>query len=261
MAAGATGAVDDAPLRAAALPFHSPGVVIERSSHPDPRVLELALALQLLATPAPAQPRAHVVPPLTLSAPSLQAREAAPPGVVLPARPVLVPVLVPAAPRAAAGPRAVTFGTVAGSSLGLVVGDVASSIPILYGLVECWGDLTSSTYTGGCAHGRGLVIAGAVMVALLPPATGILGARLAGERGDAGGSAYLVATLVRLCALGLSLALPANVAIGTVAATELLLTPYLIARVLASAPEEAAPAPAARALPVRDPAAIPAVLR
>jgi hypothetical protein len=220
-------------------------------------VLELALALQLLAAPAPAQPRAHLVPPLALGAPSAR-REAAPVGALRPAPPALVP-FAPVAPRGAA-PRPVALGTVAASALGVVVGDVASAIPMVYGVVECWGDLMSTTYTGGCAHGRGLVIVGAVMVALLPPATGVLGARLAGERGDAGGSAYLVATLVRAGLLGLALALPAKAAIGTAVATELLLTPYLVAKVLAAAPEEAVPPPAARAVPVRDPA-IPAVLR
>lgn len=220
-------------------------------------MLELALALQLLAAPAPAPPRAHLVPPFALTAPSAR-REAAPVGALRPSLPALVP-FAPVAPRTAA-PRPVALGTMAASALGVVVGDVASAIPMVYGVVECWGDLMSTTYTGGCAHGRGLLVAGVVMAALLPPATGVLGARLAGERGAAGGAAYVVATLVRAGLLGLSLALPAKAGIGTAAATELLLSPYLVAKVLASAPEEVVPSPAARAVPLRDPA-IPAVLR
>lgn len=207
-------------------------------------MLELVLALQLLGSPAPA-PALHLGPARTLS-------------LAGPAAPDLAPV-PSELERSGALPRPVRFGTVASAALGIVVADVVSAIPVLYGLLLCVDDLASSGATGGCTRGSPYMVAGAVAFVVLPPAGGLVGARAAGERGDAGWSAYGLGLLVRLGAFGLAAALPGAAAVAFLA-TDLVIAPYVIARVLAGAPPLGAAGPppmlarARAAVPVRDPA-------
>lgn len=220
-------------------------------------MVELVLVLQLLGTPPPARPVQLV---LVLSgaggeragAPAFAdgARDLAP------APPGLAPI--PELGRGAGQRRPIRLGTVAASGVGVVVGDVVSAIPFAVGLLMCVEDLTSYGQTGGCAGGVTLIGVGVVAFVVVPPAAGVLGARAAGERGDAWWRAYGLGLLARLGGFALVTALPAGVQLPALAATELVLTPYVIARVLAGAPLLAdAEAPAAGAVPVRDPAAAP----
>lgn len=233
-------------------------------------MVELALALQLLGSPAPAL-RVNVVAPLTLTSTPAEAPgrpSAAAVGPDAPGGPSLdgaaagaelQPAPAPQEPdRIGAARRPVRVGTVAGASLGILVGDVVSAIPLVIGVLQCVEDLSSYGSTGGCARGATLMIVGAVALAVVPPAAGVLGARAAGERGDARGKAYLLALGVRLGAFALASALPREVQSAAVLGSELVLTPYVIARVLAGAPlPEPVRSPAGDALPVRDPAGAP----
>lgn len=206
-------------------------------------MLALALALQLVAGPAPAVPDLHLVPPLTLSL-------AAGPGT-----PDLAPIPSPELNEGA--PRPVRLGTVAGAAGGLVVADVVASLPLMIGFLMCLSEITNWERGGSCAGAATtLMIVGAAGLVLLPPAAGVLGARVAGELGQAGGKAYLLGLLVRLAAVGLVVAAPNALGTAVVIGTELVLAPYVIARVLAGAPLPLAAggvAPAARAVPVGDP--------
>lgn len=208
-------------------------------------MLELVLALQLLGTPASA-PELHLVPPLSLAG-------EAPLGQVRPELAGLPPALEPPAP----GRRPVRAGTVLGASAGVAIADVASLIPVLYGLVLCIGDAISFGQTSGCDRATPFLAVGFVSFVLLPPAAGVLGARAAGELGDGGGRAYLYAFLLRLGMFGLASRAPGDLAVAVVLGSELVLVPWLISHTLAGAPLPEAgpwPTPVGAATPVRDPA-------
>jgi hypothetical protein len=202
-------------------------------------VLGLALALQLLGV-APATPEVHLdVPRLTLDG-----------GGAVPDLAPEPPGAAPASDVGSVTARPGRLRVAIAAAAGVAAGDLLSAVPLTIGLVQCASDIASYGSTGGCARGVPLLVVGAVLFVVLPPATGLWGARLAGEEGDAGGATYGLALAARLGGVLLASAM-GPVGPLALAATELVLTPWLIARTLGAAPPRA---PQALALPVRDPA-------
>ncbi len=206
-------------------------------------MLELALTLQLLGA-APAIPAAHLhlVPALTL------AQEAGAPA---------------AAPDLSAGPpgperRPLPAGQLLLSSGGIVLGDALVATVLLLGAISAWSDAMSGDESGATDS---LLAIGVGTWLFLPPALGVAGARLGGAPHGRGMSAYWLAFLVRLGG-GIAAAALADrdrggLAGATLAATELVIAPLVIVRVLGgAAPAQPAavpvlPSPAQQAVPAR----------
>lgn len=201
-------------------------------------MVSLALSLQLLgAVPSPA-PDLHLVPRLALA-------------LEQPASPDLAPRSPPEPPgpgvpqETVAGPtsreRHVGLGAAMGAAGGIVIADLAAlavlksaGVPLLQ---------SHGSYSGPATVSPVLAVAGVASAVFVTPAVGILGARLAGERGDAGGRAYWLAFACRLAGAAATAhfireKVP-SAAAATGLATELVLQPYLIAWALAGAPPRA----------------------
>lgn len=204
-------------------------------------MLSLALTLQLFGAEPARVPALHFIPPLALSSEH--------------ARPDLAVPL----PWAESPEVHVRVGAVAAASAGILLADLATATVMVWGL-SCF---VEGLFEGGasCDAGSGilLMLAGTAGFLFVPPAAGVYGARLAGEQGDAGRRAYWIAFAVRLASMLAASSLSSlNEAAATAAfvATEFVVVPYVIARVLAAAPRPTpGPAPTfAVATPERDPA-------
>jgi hypothetical protein len=205
-------------------------------------MLALALTLHLLGdAPPPALPAGVLVRPLSLR--TQGAPEYAPP-------------LPPAPAEEGIHVRA---GVVVAASAGIFLADVVTASVVLLGLVTTIDDAFEGRRPSSGTDM--LIAAGLAGFVFLPPAAGVWGARIAGARGDAGARAYWLAFLVRAAGMLAVASIPHAAESGIAGAlfvtTDLVVAPYVIARVLAGAPPRPAanPAPAlAFALPVRDPA-------
>lgn len=204
-------------------------------------MLELALTLQLLGA-APEATAAHLrlVPTLSLS------QEAGAPA----AAPDLSPG--PQGP----GPRPFPVGQLLLSSGGIVLADGLVATLLLVTAISAWSDAMSDERSGTTEPLLAITVGTWL---LLPPALGVAGARLGGAPPGRGLAAYWLAFLVRLGGSVAAAALAdkdrGGLAGATLAATDLVLAPLVIVRVLGGAappgPGPVLASPAQLALPAR----------
>jgi len=207
-------------------------------------MVALALTLQLFGGTAAAAhtPDLHLVPPLALAqagadagaAPDLSPRE-------------------PRQPRAAG--TAAGFGWGVSSSLGFLLGDVVAGAMAALGMIAILGDIYDGS--GTASEGVALLLLSVPTWLFLPPELGVSGAIRAGAPPDARRRAYWTAFGVRLAGMLLASLVGRNASdLGTAAiiATDLVVAPWVVVRVLqgaAARPVEAPlPSPAALARPV-----------
>jgi hypothetical protein len=207
-------------------------------------MLELALTLTLLGG-APESPASHLrlVPPLTLSQPA---------GAPAPAPDLALP---PPAP-ARRGSQALQVLLASG---GMFLGDSIAATFFMLGVISLMGemfegDTSSRTDT--------IFLLGVGTWLFLPPALGIAGAKAGGAPPGRGWRAYGLTFVLRLAVaaafVGLAERDQERFAVPVVAATELVVSPLVIVRVLGGAeprpvpgPGPALPSPTALALPAR----------